>query len=229
MKKIFKSLFSLACIFAALECNAGHDSDCAKKCQGKALQSLSHGNKEFVDSPKFAKERKPLVKGQNPHVIMLSCADSRVPPETIFQQGLGELFVVRSAGQVADLVVVDSIEYAVRTFDSCVLIVMGHTDCGAVKGALARLRLNNGIIDTINGHLNAVLIPIETAIVEAGINIYGPDALKHATHANVRYIVNEIISQSPPIEEALADKRLKIIGAEYHLNSGKVKKLFSIR
>jgi carbonic anhydrase len=229
MRGIIKNMFFLACIFAALECNAGHDCDCAKKCQDKALESLFSGNKEFVKNPKFAKERKPLVKGQNPHVIMLSCADSRVPPETIFQQGLGDLFVVRSAGQVADLVVVDSIEYAVRTFDSCIIIVMAHTDCGAVSGALGRLQRNNGVIDPINGHLNAVLIPIETAIVEAGIDIYAPDALKQSTRANVRYIVNELISQSIPIEEAIAEKRLKIIGAEYHLDSGKVKKLFTVK
>ena len=158
----------------------------------------------------------------------MGCVDSRVPPEIVFSQGLGDLFTVRSAGQVADGVVVDSIEFAVRTFESCLIVVLGHTDCGAVKGALERLRQNGGVIDKRNGHLNAVLIPIEKAIVQAGIDIHAPNALELATRANIEYIANRLISKSHTIAKALTKKELRIIGAEYHLKTGKVKKLFTI-
>jgi carbonic anhydrase len=105
---------------------------------------------------------------------------------------------------------------------------MGHTKCGAVTGALNHLRSNNGVIDVQQGHLNAVLIPIEIAIVEAGINIYAPNALEQSIRANIRYQANQLISQSPLIAAEIAEGKLTIIGAEYHLATGKVKQLFSI-
>src|SRR5436190_2242560 len=104
---------------------------------------LKQANKTFVRNPHYAKERAGLVKGQNPRCVVLCCSDSRVPPELVFDQGLGELFVARIAGQVADDVVIDSIDFAVHNYDVSTLVVMGHEGCGAVKGALERLRKNN--------------------------------------------------------------------------------------
>lgn len=187
---------------------------------------LKKGNFKFVDNRKYAKERAKLTKGQNPPYIVLSCSDSRAPPDIIFQQGLGELFTTRVAGQVADSVVIDSIEYAVTHYDIALIVVMGHTDCGAVIGALKHLQENDGRIDVEIGHLNAVLIPIERAIVEAGIDIYAPDALKKSIRANILYVANQLLLKSEPIREAVECGRVNIVGSEYNLKTGKVKRLF---
>lgn len=199
-------------------------SNCCPNCD---WDKLLIGNEEFVDNPEYAKERAGLVRGQNPHFVILSCSDSRVPPEIVFNQGLGDLFVTRVAGNVTDSIVVDTIEFAVSTWDVTTLIVMGHTNCGAVEGALARLRQNGGQIDHPEGdHLDAVLIPIETAIVEAGIDIYACNALKLATRANVAYSVKQLLIRSPLISKAVKDGQIIIVGSEYHLKSGKVEELF---
>jgi carbonic anhydrase len=184
---------------------------------------LRHGNDKFVKNHHYKKERKKLAHGQNPPFIFLCCSDSRVPPELVFDQGLGELFVARVAGQVVDDVVVDSIEYASRHFDVEQIVVMGHSKCGAVIGALERLRENDGQIDPVNGHLNAVLIPIEKAIVAAGINIYASDALEKSIDANIRYQAKQLVEQSEHIAHRIQKGELKIIGIEYDLKSGKVK------
>ena len=188
--------------------------------------SLLKSNEKFVKNHTFAKQRASLKNGQNPPVIVLSCSDSRVPPELIFDKKLGSLFVVRVAGEVVDDVVIDSIEYAVRTFDSRVLVILGHSDCGAVAGALKHLQKNAGVIDKPRGYLNAVLIPIETAIIESGINVLGAKALEESIQANIKYIANQLLSRSHAISEALHEGQLIMVGAEYFLDTGKVDQLF---
>lgn len=186
-------------------------------------KKLLNGNQEFVKDETVAKDRAGLVQGQNPGAVVLCCSDSRTAPEIVFHQGLGELFVVRTAGQVIDLVAVDSIEYAVGHFPNVsVIVVLGHTQCGAVTGAVDRLKKNKGKIDALNGHLNAVLIPIETAILQSKIDLAAPNAVELATAANVSYIANQLVAQSPPIARAIQNKKLKIIGAVYSLETGQV-------
>lgn len=190
--------------------------------------SLLQSNEKFVKNNTLAKQRTLLKNGQNPPIIVLSCSDSRVVPELIFDQKLGSLFVVRVAGQVVDNVVIDSIEYAVAHFDSRVIVILGHSDCGAVSGALDHLKKNAGMIDKPREHLNAVLIPIETAIIESGINIHGPNALKESIQANIKYIANQLISRSHTISDALKSGQIILIGAEYLLDTGKVDQRFII-
>lgn len=190
--------------------------------------SLLQSNGKFVKNNTFAKQRTSLINEQNPPIIVLSCSDSRVPPELVFDKKLGSLFVVRVAGEVVDDVVIDSIEYAVNHFDAHVIVVLGHSGCGAVDGALKHLQKNGGVTDKPRGHLGAVLIPIETAIVEAGINIHGAKALEASIQAHVKYAANQLISRSLAISNALHDGQLIIVGAEYFLNTGKVDQLFII-
>jgi len=189
---------------------------------------LLKSNKTFVKNSKFKKQRTPLKSGQNPPVIVLSCSDSRVAPELIFDKKLGSLFVVRVAGEVVDDVVIDSIEYAVNHFDAHVIVVLGHSDCGAVAGALKHLQKNGGVTDKPRGHLGAVLIPIEKAIVEAGINVHEASALEESIQAHVKYAANQLIARSHAISKALHDGQIIIAGAEYFLNTGKVDQLFVI-
>jgi carbonic anhydrase len=201
-------------------------SDCCPECD---WHKLLKSNEKFIRNPKYARQRAGLVSGQNPHYVILSCSDSRVPPEIIFEQGLGDLFVARVAGNTANKIVIDSMEFAVANYDVTTLIVLGHTRCGAVEGALARLRRNNGKVDHVIGdHLLAVLIPIEKAIVDAGINIYAADALEQAIKANVAYVVKQLLKRSPVISAAVRDGQIIIVGAEYSLKSGRVEELFIV-
>lgn len=208
--------------FFPVNANANQCADCDWK-------QLLQDNQDFINDPIWAAQRAELVHGQNPHYVILSCSDSRVPPEIIFEQGLGDLFVARIAGNVVDTIVVDSIEFAVRTWDVTTVVVMGHSSCGAVEGALARLREHGGRIDLPRGdHLNAVLIPIEKAIVAAGIDIYGPHALELSIKANVAYSVKQLLKRSPAIAKAVKDRQIIIVGADYSLKSGRVKQLFIV-
>lgn len=192
-------------------------------------ESLQSGNKRFVRDRGFTRQRAKVGHGQNPPCIVLSCSDSRVPPELVFNKGIGKLFVARVAGQVAVDAAIDSVEYAVSHYDSAAVVVLGHTHCGAVKGALKRLQENNGKIDVAHGHLNAILIPIEIAILEAGINIYGPNALEESVRANISYVAHQLVSKSHTIAKALEMGRINIVGAEYSLHTGKVEQLFIIK
>lgn len=192
----------------------------------KTWQALQKGNENFIINKTFTKQRDKTAAAQNPTAIILSCADSRVPAELIFNQGVGQMFTVRVAGQVVDDVVIDTIEFAVKTFNPKILIVMGHSNCGAVDGALGRLRKNKGkIIKPTKPHLDAVLIPIEHAIKNSKIDINAPDALELATNANVCYIVKQLIANSKTIANAVKNKKLEIIHAHYDLQSGKVTKI----
>lgn len=194
----------------------------------KEWDSLLQSNNTFVRNSTFAQQRTQLKTEQNPPIIILSCSDSRVPPELIFDRQLGSLFVVRVAGQVIDNVVIDSIEYAVTHFDAHVIVVLGHSNCGAVAAALEHLQKNNGAINKASGHLNAVLIPIGTAILEAGIDIHGAKALEKSIQAHIQYAANQLITRSKTISHAVKSKQLVIVGAEYYLRKGKVKQLFVI-
>lgn len=219
--KLF-NCFNLA--FALLAACAHSDVDASE------WKELLKGNDEFVNNHKFAQQRSKL-KSQNPSTVVLGCIDSRAPPELVFNQGLGKLFVARSGGQVLDDVLIDSIEFCVRHFSNVkTVIVLGHTRCGAVEGALARLRKNGGVVDPdLPGHLLAVLIPIEKAIVAAGINIYAPDALKLSIRANIAYIANQLLSESATIKKAVTKGKVRLIGAELNVLTGRVTKQFELK
>lgn len=226
MKK-FK-LFSLIFFTALTFCNitptfGGERAHCPQN-----WHTLQHGNQQFIDNPKYAQQRAQTAKGQNPPYVVLSCADSRTPPELIFNQGLGKIFCPRVAGNTAGDQVIDSIEFAVNTWDVNTVVVLGHESCGAVVGALERLKKNNGKIDHSNGTLYAVLIPIEKAIIKSGIDIYAKDALEQSIKANVSYTARQLIKKSPDIAKALKTGQIVIIGAVYSLKSGKVHQLFVI-
>lgn len=228
ISKIFRVLFLITLVSTNLALANNQEGSSEPLTAQSVWKSLRAGNRKFVDNPKYAKQRKTLVNQQNPPAVILSCSDSRVPAEIVFSQGLGKVFSVRVAGNIVDDVVVDSVEYTVTHHDTPLILVLGHEGCGAVDGALNRLRRNNGVIDVQQGHLRAVLIPIEKAIVAAGINIFAPDAFEQSIKANIFYQANQLIVQSPIIAEQIALGKVQIIGAEYSLKTGKVKQLFSI-
>ena len=181
---------------------------------------LAAGNQRFVTgktAPEdFVAQRKALIKSQHPHTAVLSCSDSRVPPETLFDAGLGQLFVVRSAGEDDDAVVIGSLEYAVEHLGSSVIVVMGHQSCGAVTAACS-----GGKSESVN--LDAVTAPIAPSCAKADAN--QPGALDLAVRDHVHRVAQDLLSKSRLLKKASDEHKLTIIEAYYSLETGKVTKL----
>lgn len=159
----------------------------------------------------LARQRE-LVAGQHPHAEILSCADSRVPPEIIFDQGLGDLFVVRVAGNVATDTEIGSLEYGAEHLHIPLLVVLGHESCGAVTAAVQGGKTE--------GHLT-VLISLIKPAVDRSRGIPG-DPVENAVRSNVQMVVQQLRSSTPVLSELVAHGKLKIVGAVYSLETGEV-------
>jgi carbonic anhydrase len=181
---------------------------------------LAGGNARYVAGQSAAKdlpaERRGLVKTQHPRVAVLSCSDSRVPPELVFDKGLGELFVVRSAGESADPLAIGSLEYAVEHLGSTVILVMGHESCGAVTAACT-----GGKAESEN--LAAVVAPIAPSCRK--IDAKKPGELDLAIRDHVHNVALNLMEKSLIIKHAVEEGKLTIIEAYYSLESGEVTKL----
>ncbi|MGH7988436.1 MAG: carbonic anhydrase [Candidatus Binataceae bacterium] len=165
----------------------------------------------------YSKEREKLARGQSPFAIILSCSDSRVPPELIFDQGLGDLFVVRIAGNTVTRAGLESIDYAVAHLGTNLIMVLGHDSCGAVKGAVSECSGNR---DTALPEIFANICP---AVEQARKN-KGGDLESSAINLNVVEQV-KILKRSPLFKNRIADGSLRIVGARYNLPTGKVELL----
>jgi len=205
---------ALTCIFAPIPGAAEHpngmDAD-------KALALLMQGNKRYVlhkekHPDSSIARRKELVAGQHPFAIILGCSDSRVPPELIFDQGLGDMFVIRDAGNIADDAVFGSIEYAVEHLGVHLVIVLGHEKCGAVSAAVA-----GGVVP---GHLKSVINSIHPA-VEDSRNEPG-DKVHNCVVANARHVARQIRESEPVLKGFAEHGKMKVIAADYDIASGKV-------
>jgi len=181
----------------------------------EVMERLKAGNQRFVTDKLDGKlqdsnRRSSLTSGQQPYAIVLSCADSRVVPELAFDTGLGELFVVRVAGNVANTSSIASIEYAVAHCGSTVIVVLGHESCGAVTAAV-----NGGDNGYSLNHLLAHITPaIHASNKEAAVN----DVVK----MNAQLTKKELINRSSIIKDAVDSGKLAIETAYYHLGSGEV-------
>ena len=187
----------------------------------EALKTLLEGNARYVamqaNHPSQSLERRlEVAKGQHPLAVVLGCADSRVAPELLFDQGLGDLFVVRVAGNIADDAVEGSIEYALEHLGARLVVVLGHERCGAVAAAVA-LAEQGG---EAPGHLPALLKPIDPAVVQA--KTMGGDVLDAAIIANVGNTVAQLKACEPLIKELVHDEKIKVVGARYDLDTGEV-------
>ena len=185
----------------------------------QALKELMTGNQRFQRDANghphlHAKRRSELVGGQAPFAVILSCSDSRVPPELIFDQGLGGLFVVRIAGNTVTRAGLESIDYGVVHLGASLIMVLGHDSCGAVKGALAEC------VSKPAAELPEIFANICPAVEQARKK--GGDALESsAIDLNVTEQVKKL-ERSPEFKQRVADGSLKIVGARYNLESGKI-------
>lgn len=180
----------------------------------EAYDRLVQGNLRYTEghiqrTSRHSLRRMELHEKQKPFAVIVGCSDSRVPPEIIFDQGLGDLFVVRVAGQVVGPIELDSIEYGVKYLGATVVMVLGHENCGAVGSVLSGQ----------TAAIEDVAALIQPAIVSAE-----PKTLENAVKANVRYVV-EHLKNTPVIGQLRAEGKVNVVGGYYHLPDGRVESL----
>src|SRR3982751_573153 len=203
----------------------------------QALQRLKDGNRKFMadtpdqtaaaaqmDNPRLNHERRlEIAQGQTPFAVLVSCSDSRVPPELLFGRGLGELFIVRNAGNTVDTTALGSIQYAVAELGVPLVLVMGHERCGAVDAALAVVEKNAAFPGSIGQMLEPIVPAALQAKSTAPASTSREDVLDMAVRENVRRVVTRLRTAAEPIMlEPLKSGKLKVVGARYDLDDGSV-------
>jgi carbonic anhydrase len=183
----------------------------------EVLADLKRGNERYASSTakyplQLAEQRRVTAAGQKPKAAILGCADSRVPPELIFDQGLGGLFVVRVAGNVLDNLVLGSLEYAVAHLGVPLIVVLGHSRCGAVTAALSE--------DIAEGSMQGLLAAIELGKANPGDST--AKAITRATCANLKHVAAGIRASGSHFSDRIAAGELEVIEAFYDLVSGRV-------
>ncbi len=197
----------------------------------RALQRLAEGNRRFVDNIRSEhvvlgkRARAALVDGQQPFAIVLCCSDSRAPAELIFDQGLGELFVIRVAGNVVAPSLIGSVEFAAAAFGTRLTVVMGHSRCGAIEATLSELlqeEHGGPLTDNIRDIVERCRSPVETVLSAAGSHASRDFLLREAMRANVRNSCDHLRHGSRLLERLCAEESMMIVGAEYALETGEV-------
>lgn len=172
---------------------------------------LIDGNIAFIENQEYSLKREATAKlGQNPYAIVVTCSDSRVSPDLIFSADIGELFVIRTAGLTIGNFALGSIEFAISKFDSSVIIVLGHTQCGAVASAMSDAK-TEGAFRLLNEEIK--------------LRIYGAQSVEDAERLNVVHACN-LIASSPVVKRYLETGEAEIIPAIYNMHTGKVEFLF---
>jgi carbonic anhydrase len=189
---------------------AGSNADSQKK--------LLDGNKRYVDAnlthpDQTVQRRIDIAKAQHPFAAIVSCSDSRVPPEIIFDQGLGDLFVIRLAGNILDVAALGSLEYAVEHLGVKYIMVLGHERCGAVEATVKG--------GEAPGHIGSLVKAIKPAVDK--VKNKPGDLVDNAVIANVERVVQKLKSSAPILKELVEKGELTITGARYDLDDGKVK------
>lgn len=187
------------------------------------LKQLMEGNKRFVEGKlthpgRAPKDFQPLAEGQAPKAIILGCADSRVSPEIVFDQGVGDLFVVRVAGNMVGSgpILQGSIEFAVAELGARVIMVLGHTACGACKAAIAHLDDKTALPGAIEGVVNYIRPAVRSVVGKPG------DKLDNVIKANVQEGVKKLLALEPILTKFVKSGELKVVGGVYDLATGKV-------
>jgi carbonic anhydrase len=190
----------------------------------EALGRLREGNRRFVEGvrgadPLIHARRASLVAEQRPFAIVLGCSDSRVPAELVFDQGLGDLFVIRVAGNIVAPSQVGSVEFAAARFSSPLVVVLGHTQCGAISATLESLRSPGSHSPNLRSIVDRVRPSVET-LLAAGLD--EERLVREAVRANVRVSANHLRHGSALLEQLILDGALAVVGAEYSLETGAV-------
>ncbi|GAA0711610.1 carbonic anhydrase family protein [Paraclostridium ghonii] len=230
-RELLLAVFILVCLFCLKTFVEGLESKSISNDNHNTIQTysdiekdslsrLKKGNEIYIDATynknKIDKEirQKLLEKGQKPYAVILTCSDSRVVPENVFYTGLGDLFIVRVAGNVVDDTELGSIEYAISKLDVPLVVVMGHDDCGAVKGASE---------ENISGKLETIIKKIRPSYEKAKLQGGSQEEIyNNAVKFNVENSVNTI-KNNDIVKKYMDENKVKVIGANYDMKSGIVK------
>jgi carbonic anhydrase len=216
---MIKGLLYLLLINVFFACN---QTDKINEAKFSPLQKLEEGNKRFAAGkavhPDETLERiRELKKGQHPFAIVVSCSDSRVPAELVFDQGLGDIFSIRTAGNIMGDYELGSIEYAVEHLDCKLIIVMGHKDCGAIKAFIT----SDGHYKH-SDHIKKIIEYIENEQEEKNLASHNELNVDNAIDANITHGVTFLKTAEPILKEFYEAKKVAIIGALYDIETGKV-------
>jgi len=192
----------------------------------QALAVLKKGNADFlldrpiVEAKQRASRRLDIARSQAPFAVLVGCSDSRVPPEDLFGAGLGELFIVRNAGNTVDTTAMGSIQYGVLVLGAPLIVVLGHERCGAVDAAVQVVQKNA----TFPGSIGQMIEPIIPAVLRAITNSgkKGEELLDAAVYENVRRTVDRLRNSEPSLIDPLRSGAVRVVGARYDLDDGKV-------
>ena len=194
----------------------------------EALERLRQGNQRFVSGdtthPKQLshQQRAEMAEDQNPFAIVLGCSDSRVPAEMVFDQGLGDLFVIRVAGNIVAPSQVGSVEFAAARYDCAIVVVLGHSHCGAIKATIDTLMCPDCPPSAnLMSIVNRVRPSVET-LMQTELKNDLAKLSKHAVRSNVFASVNQLRHGSAVLENLIEQGQLKVVGAEYSLETGEV-------
>jgi carbonic anhydrase len=193
----------------------------------EALTRLREGNARYasnvrsLDSMLSHTRRGELAEGQHPVAIILGCSDSRVPAEVVFDQGLGDLFVIRVAGNIVAPSQVGSVEFAAAAFGTRLVVVMGHSGCGAIRATIEDLRAPSKHSRNIQSIVDRVR-PSVQPLLDAELGLDHATLMKKAVRANVRASCNQLRHGSELLEQLIHDEDLLVVGAEYSLETGLV-------
>lgn len=191
----------------------------------QALAKLKQGHEDFLnDKPtpmtmRDSDRRVAIARAQVPFAVLVGCSDSRVPPELLFDTGLGELFIVRNAGNTIDTVAMGSIQYAVQVLNVPLVLVLGHERCGAVDAAVSVVEKNT----VFPGSIGQMVEPIIPAVLKAkAMGAAGDGLLDGAVRENVRRTVERLRTGEPTLADPIKAGKLMVVGARYDLDDGKV-------
>jgi carbonic anhydrase len=191
-----------------------------------ALERLREGNRRFASNnptrSAHGLTRRDALKRQEPFAIVLGCSDSRVPAEIIFDQGLGDLFVIRVAGNVVAPSGIGSVEFAAARFGTRLVVVLGHSDCGAVAATIEELQ---GVPQVRSKNLRSIVDrvrPSVESLLEASRAWSSEELLRQAVRANIRMSANQLRHGSQLLEQFIQEEGLMVVGAEYSLENGLV-------
>lgn len=186
-----------------------------------ALQLLKEGNQRFVNSMGVDRNSMSEVKktstGQYPYAVLLSCMDSRVAPETLFDQGIGDIFINRVAGNISNDDMLGGMEYGCAVVGSKLILVLGHTECGAVKGAIDGAELGN-----LTGLLNKIDPAVSATKYDGDRTSKDSEFVELVTEENVRLTVEQIRKNSPVLKGMEDEGKIKIVGGMYNVSTGEV-------
>jgi len=211
-------------IFSASQ-QAGTNTKAPKVTADEALKNLVAGNQRFVKGQTLSPRRSPsdfsaLEKAQYPQAVVITCSDSRVSPEILFDVGVGDLFVVRIAGNVVDgagVTVKGSTEYAIAELNAPLIVVLGHSNCGAVKAAMQHIDAKDSLPGSING-----LVELLKPAVTRSKGMTGGDALGNAIVQNVKDGVARLKQLEPIVAPRVKEGKIKVVGGVYDLKTGVV-------